>query len=421
MEFAVFGDCGVCRSLSFVFCVWCQKRVCRNCSRVCVQCEQECCKECYLEDLCCLVRPWGEKSENCYKELFHNKLIDPSCALVITTTVRYDENEHLRKALERSVVHYVDTFDAVSLCSFRLDIVRDFFPTSITKYVENEETRLKFIKFMEALFRKNSRVFTHVFANKKVKDELFSVMDKTIRSNEIIRGMLIVLSLESAELADLFESLKSRGLLDWNLMSYRRAIVVNLNAMKWIEENGINVVNNASHFDQFVSMSPATIMEYLMVEKGMTLEYMSNNTFYFEHDVLKIIYRLFGLESIQKIGSEKIFFNFETVKFLRSIGFEFKRIETTSFDEIYSLLCFKVWKCEDLDENGTKEFGHHVRNVLKDIKACKHFFPFMKDIRKRKITTFLCCVKKKKYILPKEIIWMILDNAFSPRNERGFV
>ena len=63
------------------------------------------------------------------------------------------------------------------------------------------------------------------------------------------------------------------------------------------------------------------------------------------------------------------------------------------------------------------EFEEHVSGI--DLKACREMYLYMKDIRKRKIMTFLCCVRKFYPLFQKEIVWKILDNAYSPINERG--
>ena len=71
-----FKQCVSCFVGTDLFCVACRKWFCESHCRHCVQCEQPVCKECYLSDLCCLVRPWKEKTEHHLKNFYENKLFD---------------------------------------------------------------------------------------------------------------------------------------------------------------------------------------------------------------------------------------------------------------------------------------------------------------------------------------------------------
>ena len=178
------------------------------------------------------------------------------------------------------------------------------------------------------------------------------------------------------------------------------------------------MVKNEKDFKDFVSESPVEILEYLIVEKGMEVEYFSHARA-ISYDVMKVLYKVKGLEIIQKMDPRKFPYDFQTLKFLRSIGYEFdkKSIQMEHASWIYSLICFKVFKYEDLGAWMKEKFWDHIKD--RDIKACKHMYSFMKEIRKKKIMTILCCVRKRYPYFQKEIIWNILDHAYSPINERG--
>ena len=412
VEFVELKKC-FCGILTDLICVSCEEWFCREHQRVCVLCEQPVCEDCYKTDLCCLVRPWGEKEERHLRDFYQNKLVDGEGMYYLDYKVKYG-NEYRMEAVKRSIEYYVDNFDASSLTRCKGEFVRDYFP-NITKYVENKETRLKYITFMEGVFRIESYGFSQIFLNNDVREDLLTVMDESIRSNKEMQIGLILYALKSKEL---FDSLKNRKLLDWNLVSNEYAIIQHVDATKWIEQNGVDILKNEKRFTQFVNYSPTEIMEYLMVERGMTVEYMSKNMRRLSCDILRMVYRLKGIEGIQKLDPRKIWFDFEEVKFLKSIGYNFNE-DIRSESWIYALICLKAIKYEDLSENQKDNFNRYVSN--RDIKACKHLYPFMKEIRKQKIMTVILCIRNLYPFFQKEIIWNILDLAYSPINERGSI
>ena len=263
---------------------------------------------------------------------------------------------------------------------------------------------MKFVAFMEQLFREDllGEVFANALTSKAAGEELFSIMNDSIELNAFMRLSLNECAMRSKEV---FDALKKRGLLCWDLVAHQIQNTTHLEAFKWIEQNGIDVLKNDKHFKQFLAFARVEIMEYLMVEKGMPVEYMSNNVPAISYDILKMIYRVRGVEGIRKIDAKKIEYEFETVKFLRSIGYKFdEKIE---------------YQTHHLNDSQKQKFGTHVKN--RDIKACKHLYPFMKEIRKKKIMTMLLCLKKLYPLFQREIIWNILDLAYSPVKERGFL
>ena len=326
-------------------------------------------------------------------------------------------NEYRMEAVKRTIEYYVDTFDASSLSRCKGELVRDNFP-SITKYVENGKSCHEFVTFMSKLYQLNHDILFYILLNNDVREDLLTVMDKSIRSNERMQSYLISYSMRSK---DLFQSLKNRNLYDWNVFRKKYCTVEHVDAMKWIEQNGVDVVNSKKHFNEFVKYSPSEVMEYLIDEKGVTVEYMSENIWRASRDILRMVYRLKGMEGIQNIDPTKIEYNYEEVKFLKSIGYKFDKSICSirsSRRLLYALICFKVLKYEDLNERQSKAFDEYVKRT--DIKACKHFYPYMKEIRKKKIMTVILCIRKTcTCILQKEIIWNILDLAYSPINERG--
>ena len=186
-EFVKYRECEACTTFTDVFCVSCEKWICLTCSNLCVQCEQRVCKECQVEDFCCLVRPWGKKTESQLRDFYQNKLVDTRLTFVLFSTSRPGDN-YRNEAVKRTIAHYVENFDAVLLKRSEPACLRRFFP-SITKYIQSEEMRLKFVALMEKLSN-NRFAFAFPFLNEAARDDLFSVMDQKIRSSKQMQGEL---------------------------------------------------------------------------------------------------------------------------------------------------------------------------------------------------------------------------------------
>ena len=183
------------------------------------------------------MRPWGEKTERYLRNLCQNNKLIGLGGTLMQSNIRYG-SEYLKEALGRTIAHCVENFDATSLSVCKPDCVGEFFPSSISKYVENEESRAKFLVFMARLCSKNCIVFAYIFLNDNVREELLTVMDESIRSIVRMQCILIHFAMGCKEL---FESLKSRGLLKWRILDdiSRSLKICHLEALKWIEENGI--------------------------------------------------------------------------------------------------------------------------------------------------------------------------------------
>ena len=162
VELKKFDSVGHCWKTD-LFCVSCKKWFCWRHMKECVQCEQPVCKECYVEDLCSLVRPWGEKTEEHLKTFYENKLVDVGGMDVTIGFLVSNNDEEEREAksniirkdvMKKSVELYVGNFEISLVSNFEFDTIQELkllakcFP-SISKYVENEETRLKFVDFYE--------------------------------------------------------------------------------------------------------------------------------------------------------------------------------------------------------------------------------------------------------------------------------
>ena len=124
VEFVKFGDCSNCPKKCDVFCVSCGLWFCGRCLRWCVQCEQPACENCcFLEELCCLQRPWRVKIESHLKDFYEKKIVKPEEMEMVDEFINLSGgeteplNEHRKKVVERSVLRFVQKFDP---CGFNV-------------------------------------------------------------------------------------------------------------------------------------------------------------------------------------------------------------------------------------------------------------------------------------------------------------
>ena len=144
-----------------------------------------------------------------------------------------------------------------------------------------------------------------------------------------------------------------------------------------------------------------------MVEKHVTVEFVSESLDNIRYDTIRLVHRIKGIEGIQKLDPDN----------LNSVGYKFGLAYDIAHRWIYQMFCSRNLKYEDLDEMQREVLKEYFEEF--DVKASKHIFPFMKEIRKKKIMAVLLCMRKSYPLIPKEIVWMILDFAYSPINERG--
>ena len=222
IQFVKFYGCGECNNRTDLVCVVCEDPVCWNHMEECVQCFQSACVKCYKEDRCCLVRPWGEKTERRLKSFYENKLLNGSGMKTVNLLVSYGGKtwRDLRKdVVARSMLYYVENFDAsvFSAClSYDNVLGSETFPRA-DPYIKDEETRTKFVRFIETFASKNECFLSYILL--RSEDEvLLSLMQNFIENNREILTCLINLVLREPEGQDLFLSLKARGMLDWTMI-----------------------------------------------------------------------------------------------------------------------------------------------------------------------------------------------------------
>ena len=159
-----------------------------------------------------------------------------------------------------------------------------------------------------------------------------------------------------------------------------------------------------------------------MVEHEMEVEDIFQNSLVQSCEMLQAIYKHKGMEGLRKLDMNKVVLSLESIRFLRSIGFVFDKkalLEQTNIGEtLCNLISYNILTIKDLS---SEQYDSCVTSS-KAMKVTKSTFLLMKPGRQARIVTVLLCVRKAyKNQIPKEISWIILDHAFSPKNERGSI
>ena len=148
--------CLSCDFKTDLFCVSCKNWFCEEHLNHCVVCEEAVCDNCYLEDLCCLTRPFGGKSKRHLKDLYQSCNVLDVDVNVACCLNYYAPPERLewaaplrKKAVERAVKYYVDeggmSFKHWSrhfVDTFRL--IGQYFPLIPSEEKEREKIRFFF-------------------------------------------------------------------------------------------------------------------------------------------------------------------------------------------------------------------------------------------------------------------------------------
>ena len=189
--------------------------------------------------------------------------------------------------------------------------------------------------------------------------------------------------------------------------------VEHVEGLLWAEQNGLNGFDEP--YLPFLRHEELCIYAYK--ERGITVEQLQKYPIIYSSNFLKMVYEIGGMEELKKFEATEIHFTLDFVMWLRSIGYSFDRMNTTSFlkiSELYVLICCNVLKYKDLKWEKAKLQAYTKE---RDVKVCRNTFHLMKEIRKKKIITVLLCLCQT---LPKDVIWIILDYTYSPINERGW-
>ena len=411
-----------------LFCVCCEEWRCEEHVTHCSECELPVCNACHTIDRCCFVRP-EKKIEKHMNEFYKEKLVDGGGLFVCALQSEQGKhngskwNELRKKVVERSVMRFVDDFDASFASHLRWNpyFVPKCFPR-IEDYVKDEETQLKFLDFLREISQTSYVLFTDIIVYSEDREQLLSMTEDFIRNDFRVLEALFKRSMEYEE-KKLFESLKERGLIHaQGHRCYFLREIGHIEAFLWLEAKGINFFDEK----KFFSFPSVEIQEFLLTERGVSIEFLLRGFRKLRLENLKMIFRIRGLKAVQNLTHE-INFDFETVKYLKCIGYSLpleRKRKDLFFNlgkQCYIFVCCNVLKFEDLSEQEREKFREYVSNFR--IKVCKKLFSFLSKTIQQKVMTVFCCVKrlnvKQKYFTPKEIVWMILDLTYSPASERG--
>ena len=430
--FVEFVKCFSCDNLTDLLCIVCQKWYCELHVRHCVQCEGASCIECFKEDKCCLVRPYG-KTQQHLEEFYKDKFVDGGHSLFVLDEIDmwceildFPRHEARDLAAKRSVERFVDNFDAdVFFREDRTLLIPKHFPP-IERYKNQKEQLVEFLRNILM-----SDIFPSILMLSEDRSELLAlVFDEISQSQEIKKYLSIqsatneegkfsslsLLSMTSSiEGAKLFSCLKEKNLLDISYFE-ESCLVYHLEAYQWLESKS----NEKLDFSGYVNPRADKVIAYLFSERGMTMDCFLNHrrSKIIAPKVVEMLLRIKGVEQVKQI-EKRMILNAKVAKKLKKAAFTFDEQKAVSppFSpkELYFMACFKLMKLDPLKREKVVSYA-----LKENIKACKEMLPFMAIVRREKILTFLiCCKTLYGNLIPNQILWTILDYTYSTINQRG--
>ena len=411
--------CVSCLCVTDLVCVSCENWFCSIHLNVCVQCQQPVCKECYLNDLCCLVRPWGEKTQLHLRGFYENNVLLLSDVLPLSRRKLFFSQERedaCLKCLEK-------VFDEMDATAFRdrgmfggERIIASYFPR-IGPLLKKEG----FVGFLKALALENADLFASLLFHSQDRGEVIEVVKcfLTVNDNVMEAVARCAVANSGKKGVALFRCLNGVCLLDFQKLQKSIKHVNHIEAFKWLEANGINVLENIDHFKRYVNPYCVDIMRYLLLEKKMKTEYMLHHVnLKLREKMLQMVLEVKGAEHIRKFSVDRIFKDMGSMRVLRQCEYEFDKQQCLEKPlvarELCSLLCYNVLSTADLQSSQKEEVKVFVNDY--DI-VCKAIFIFMKNVRKKKVLNAILCMKQRK--IPTEIVWIILGEAFSGNIGKG--
>ena len=218
----------------------------------------------------------------------------------------------------------------------------------------------------------------------------------------------------------LFEMLLEVGAMDVAKTSGK---VHNVQSLKWMESHGVDF-RDKEIFQTRVNHYAPSVIEYLMVEREWSIAKIMKSLKYYViiPSILDVFVRVEGVERIKSdLKADSMWLDGRGIRLLKEAGYQFDKLAILSraeTSEICAAMVLNIVSRKDLDYEFMHKFQRYAE--VNDLKTCNVMYPFMKDIRKKKIiTVFLCIRRIHGKQVPKEIVWNILDNAYSPINERG--
>ena len=409
-----------CNHRSDLVCVSCLKIVCEEHVRHCNDCQESACKKCYKEDKCCMVQLHGATKRH-LDRFYENKFGDFnsfSNIALLNAMGKWKDSPWLQLRVEfgkRSLANFVDRFDDSFIKGNHhgVDMIAQCFPRT-EKYLK--EDRENFAKFLESIARKNNFMFARILSFSEDREVLLSLTQGYLLGFGFVAlASSIVPAIVAHESGkELFKLLKQKDMLG---SSWTMTEISHVEAVKWKEEEGVDILQNFSCINPY----SVEVIEYL-IERNMSLDFLCQNTRgTFKFPMIEMLLRVKGLkEVVEKIPVDKLDLDFMTVRLLRSYQYPFEEYDPIVFmrysgEELYALICFGVLEMNFLDEIRRAEVIRYITEH--DLKACRRMIPYLKPSTRKKIIHVMLCLKRKGF--PKDIIFIIIDFAYSPKRETG--
>lgn len=228
-------SCGLLRS--DLICVVCELWFCEQHILHCVQCSQSVCYDCYLDDSCCLVRPWGEKIELHMREFYQNKLFDlPSLANLLSLNLYGTLNgsiwiEIRKKAAARSVTYFIENQLLPQQKCYGGEVL--FAECLPTRVLDDS-----FVSYLKMIGLHNARFFALILQHSLQREAIIEILEEFIRENEHILEALIWKAVMHLSGRQLFKILEKKNFLDFKKHKNRAKCANHLDAFRWIEASG---------------------------------------------------------------------------------------------------------------------------------------------------------------------------------------
>ena len=407
--FVEFQRCTGCTLLTDLCCSNCSQFLCANHSKRCCCCCQIVCLECGREDECC-EQP-RNKTEKHLSDFYDGKIVNTHGFYVLYTLNMTNDGyaTRLRQQVAARSVAYLISRDTNFSEEEVLEMESGRF--EIASNIPGECSVDQIYQFLLSIA--STKLFSLILLFCEKREKLLLMLERFLREDDDVLISVINCSVSYPMGKELFRLLKKHGFLEFRKLG--NCAASHTEALKWIEENKRDVFKNTTVYRQYVNTSSAEILEYLLVEKSIDFDFIIKHTHLaMGCEILKMIVRVKGLHYVQKLSYEDMVLDFDTVKFLREEGFHFDVEEIERYctgSSLYPLVCFGILHVCDMGEYRKNQFLKYISSI--DIKACPNMMKFMKAIRKKKIETVLWCLKN----IPKDVVWKIIDFAYSPPNE----
>ena len=259
-----------------------------------------------------------------------------------------------------------------------------------------------------------------ILVHRNDRDKMIGMLKDTITEHHDRHEEVLLCAFIMPEGGALVNSLEKYDLLKIprRMQRGRQMVVENVDALKWLASKGRDVVRSD------ICMTFQTPVVEWLLQNGlslkMLLEGLRNCETFVDLEMMKVILRQISWEEIvEHLPLDMVWWDIETVELMKNHGFVFDEQRASNIDfsgkeeQLYALLYCNVLKYDKLDMAKRGQLRRHIRN--NDVKISKHTLHLMKPVRKKKMITFIMCVRRVcGQNFPKDLILTILDNCFSP-------